>query len=249
MLLGGALLGLLLLCLLPGLLGTLLGLLLGALLRLLWFGLLSALLRLLLLGTLRLLLLLRLFSALLRLLWFGLRGARLWLLLLSTLRLLLLSGLLGALLWLRLLATLLLRPLSVLLLLLRFSFLLSAFFASLCVDGYRRSEKQEDRSGPDYFHSLHTYLLLPTRGSMGASTLVRRGHRRSVEHAQHESDEKNHQYCPQSDAGSATRTPAGMTVIASAKSEQQYQNDNQYQHFSLPFLSGAGLSQLRFFPR
>jgi hypothetical protein len=79
---------------------------------------------------------------------------------LAALRLLLLPGLLGALLWLGLLRMLLFLLLTVLLpgprLLI---FLLSALFASLCVDGYHSSEKQEDRRGSDYFRSLHTYLL------------------------------------------------------------------------------------------
>jgi hypothetical protein len=78
------------------------------------------------------------------------------------------------------LRVLLLGLLSVLLLLLRLGlllFLLSSFFAALRVDGNHRSEKQEDRGGPYYFHWLHTYLLFQTRGSMGASTLIRRDHR------------------------------------------------------------------------
>jgi len=100
---------------------------------LLLLRLLSALLRLLLpglLGTLLRLLLLRLFGALLRLLLLGLRGTLLRLLLLG---LLLCLGL-GLLL-----------------------FLLSAFFAPLCVYGYHGAEEHENPEGPVYFHEFHGF--------------------------------------------------------------------------------------------
>src|SRR5664279_2615888 len=53
-----------------------------------------------------------------------------------------------------------------------------------------------------------------TAASSAALTLI---HRRvvilSAEQAKHVGDEENQQYCPQSNAGPAARTPAGMAVV------------------------------------
>ena len=44
----------------------------------------------------------------------------------------------------------------------------------------------------------------------------------SAEQAKHVGDEENQQYCPQSYAGPAARTPAGMAVVPSTEAENQY---------------------------
>ena len=44
----------------------------------------------------------------------------------------------------------------------------------------------------------------------------------SAEQAKQVGDEENQQYCPQSNAGPAARTPAGMAVVPSTEAENQY---------------------------
>jgi hypothetical protein len=56
----------------------------------------------------------------------------------------------------------------------------------------------------------------------------------SAEQAKHVGDEENQQYCPQPYAGPAARTPAGMPVVPSTEAKDQYQDDDEYQHFALP---------------
>jgi hypothetical protein len=43
-----------------------------------------------------------------------------------------------------------------------------------------------------------------------------------AEQAKHVGDEENQQYCPQTYAGPATRTPTGMAVVPSTEAKNQY---------------------------